>query len=58
MSLFFLMQIKNVVSEESDKGIDMDDKSDASPISSNITKEEETDTYGSQTEGMAFFSYT
>lgn len=52
------MQIKNVVSEESDKGIDMDDKSDASPISSNITKEEETDTYGSQTEGMAFFSYT
>ncbi|ONH98156.1 hypothetical protein PRUPE_7G233100 [Prunus persica] len=42
---------KNVVSEESDKRIDMDDKSDASPISSNITKEEETDTYGSQTEG-------
>lgn len=52
------MQTKNVVSEESDKRIDMDDKSDDYPISSNITKEEETDTYGSQTEGMAFFSYT
>lgn len=52
--MFFFMQNRNIVSEESEK-------SDASPIKAGIAdqnpKEEETDAYVSQSGGMIFLNY-